>query len=70
MNPTTLLITPQRLASRVGVPADWLCKEADAGRLPHLRVGWRIYFDADVIARLLRERAASVPAFAPEEVEQ
>lgn len=55
---TTLLHAPA-LARRIGVPAYWLRREADAGRLPHVRAGTRYLFDAALVERLLLERAAS-----------
>jgi hypothetical protein len=46
----------------VGVPAALLEEEALAGRLPHLRdEAGHFYFDAEVVARVLRERAAAIP---------
>lgn len=68
MNETPVLLTPQRLAPRLGVPAEWLWREAAAGRLPHIRAGWRIYFDPHAVARILRERAAAMPAADAKEV--
>jgi hypothetical protein len=51
------LLTPQRLSRVAGVPADWIWDEAVAGRIPHLRAGARIYFDPEVVLRILLERA-------------
>jgi hypothetical protein len=46
------------LARRIGVPAAWLKREADAGRLPCLRAGSRYLFDRRVVERELLRRAA------------
>lgn len=59
-NPSPLLHAAA-VARRFGVPANWLCREAAAGRLPHLRAGSRFLFDADVIERELLRRAAAEP---------
>jgi excisionase family DNA binding protein len=49
------------LARRLGVPATWLRKEADSGRLPCVKAGTQRLFDADAIERLLLERARRDP---------
>ena len=36
----------------------WLRQEAEAGRIPALRVGRRLLFNAEAVARILMERAA------------
>lgn len=54
--------TPVRLlelAREVRLPAGWLKREADAGRIPHLRVGRTRLFDLDSVRRVLSERAAN-----------
>jgi hypothetical protein len=58
-------ITPQRpqlmplsqLARQLCVPVRWLRDEADAGRIPCLRAGRTLLFDAEHVERLLAERA-------------
>jgi hypothetical protein len=45
------------MARRLHVPATWLRGEAEAGRIPHLKAGSRLLFDAQTIERLLLERA-------------
>ena len=45
------------LARLLGVTSRWLRAEAEAGRLPHLPAGNTILFDADLVERLLAERA-------------
>jgi hypothetical protein len=48
------------LARRLGVPAHWLRQEAEAGRLPHVKAGSQLLFDAATVERILLERATSV----------
>jgi hypothetical protein len=45
------------MARLLGVTSRWLRGEAEAGRLPHLPAGDTILFDADLVERLLAERA-------------
>ena len=45
------------LARLLGVSPRWLRDEAEAGRIPHLPAGKTILFDADLVERLLAERA-------------
>jgi excisionase family DNA binding protein len=47
------------LADLTGLPARWLRDEADAGRLPCLRIGRLRRFSADAILRVLAARAAT-----------
>lgn len=56
--PKPALLGPLELARRTGAPAGWLLDEAAAGRLPCLRAGDRYLFDAALIERELRRRAA------------
>lgn len=44
-------------AHRLGVPTAWLKREADAGRVPCLRVGRRRMFDLDAVRAELDHRA-------------
>jgi len=46
-------------ASTLGVPRTWLRREADAGRIPCLRIGRRRLFDVESVREALRNRAAS-----------
>jgi hypothetical protein len=56
--PDRPVLTPLgQLARLLGVPARWLRAEAEAGRLPHLRADNVLLFDADLVERLLAERA-------------
>ena len=52
-------------ATRLGVPRAWLKREADAGRLPCLRVGRRRMFALDAVRAEL-ERRASVDSNHPQ----
>jgi hypothetical protein len=52
-NPLPLYI----VARRLGVPANWLRAEAEAGRVPHLKAGRRVLLNLDVVCNLLAERA-------------
>lgn len=45
------------LARRLGVPASWLRREADTGRLPCVRAGSQRLFDVELVEALLLERA-------------
>jgi hypothetical protein len=45
------------MARLLGVTPRWLRAEAEAGRLPHLPADKTILFDADLVERLLAERA-------------
>lgn len=48
---------PLRLAAvRLGVPAAWLRVEADAGRIPHLRIGRRLLVNPQTVERVLLGR--------------
>jgi len=53
----TLRMLAQRFR-RYGLSAAWLKAEAEAGRLPCLKAGRRVLFDAKAVERALIERAA------------
>lgn len=46
------------LAAALRLPEDWLKDEADAGRLPHIRIGKRYRFYLPAVEAALVERAA------------
>lgn len=46
------------LSHATGLPASWLKREADAGRLPSLRAGRRRMFDIVAVRAALAEMAA------------
>lgn len=58
MNEKRELLTLRSMAARLRVTAKWLRQEADGGRIPHLKAGGRILFNAEAVERLLAERAA------------
>jgi len=54
----TLQLAPLGAAAlRLRVPATWLRREAEAGRIPCLKAGSRLLFDLDHVAEILRQRA-------------
>ena len=58
MNSTESKLTPlPAMARSLHVTQRWLRAEAEAGRIPHLRAGARLLFDAEAVERLLLERA-------------
>lgn len=61
------LVTLPELARRWRVPVAWLRREADEGRLPHVRAGSQRLFDAATVERLLADRATGAKV-APGEV--
>jgi len=48
----------RQAAGHFSLPAAWLRDEALNGRLPALRVGKRLLFDADQLRRALADRAS------------
>jgi excisionase family DNA binding protein len=51
--------TIDKLARRLGLPQGWLRAEANAGRLPHLRIGTpeKLRFNVDDVQAALSERS-------------
>lgn len=47
------------LAEALRLPKTWLKAEADAGRIPHLRIGKRYRFNREAVVAALSARAAS-----------
>lgn len=47
------------LARELRLPREWLMVEADAGRLPCLRVGRKRIFNLEAVRAALAERAAT-----------
>lgn len=43
---------------RYGLSVAWLKAEAEAGRIPHLRAGRRLLFDAEAVEAVLIQRAS------------
>jgi hypothetical protein len=52
------LLTFEQLIRTTNLPAAWVKREADAGRLPCIRIGRRRMFDLDAVRRALAERSA------------
>ena len=55
------LYTDGQLARRLRVRAAWLRTEAEANRLPHVRVGDGFMFDVDAVEAALLARARKLP---------
>jgi hypothetical protein len=53
------LLTLHKLAERTGLPAAWLRREADAGRLPCIRAGRLRMFDLAAVLKALADRQES-----------
>ena len=52
------LLSLPALAEALKLPESWIKAEADAGRLPHLKIGKRYRFNREAVVRALAERAA------------
>ncbi len=50
------------VADALDLPISWLKREANEGRLPHLKVGAQRRFNIAAVKRVLFERAQEVPA--------
>jgi excisionase family DNA binding protein len=57
-NDDTQLLSLPSLAQALNLPKAWIKTEADAGRIPHLKVGTRYRFNRDAVVSALAERAA------------
>ncbi len=57
MDENKSLSTVRELANELGLPVAWLKDEAQAGRIPCLRIGKRLVFNAEAVERTLVERA-------------
>ena len=56
-NPAESFVPLRRAAARLGVPTAWLRAEAQAGRIPHLRVGRRLLANPQAVEEVLLDRA-------------
>jgi hypothetical protein len=54
-----VLVSLNRLAAELHLPRNWLKQEAQAGRLPCLRVGRRLLFNVAAVEQVLADRAAN-----------
>ena len=52
------LLSLPALAEALKLPKSWIKAEADAGRIPHLKIGKRYRFNCDAVIDTLAERAA------------
>lgn len=58
-----LLLSTRRLSSELGLPFEWLRKEADAGRIPVLRAGRKRLFNLAAVKHALAGRACGTGTF-------
>lgn len=56
-NDTRLLSLPA-LAETLKLPERWIKAEAEAGRIPHLKIGKRYRFNREAVVAVLAQRAA------------
>lgn len=59
MNHSPQLLTLAELATYLRLPRLWLRDEAIAGRIPSLRIGRRLRFDASAVEAALLRRASN-----------
>lgn len=52
------LLSLPALAQALNLPESWIKAEADADRIPHLRIGKRYRFNLEAVVRTLADRAA------------
>jgi len=55
----TKLLSLNNISDQTGLPASWLRTEADAGRIPCLRVGSRRMFNLAAVMKALADRQES-----------
>jgi len=58
-NAQTQLLSLPALAEALKLPESWIKAEADAGRIPHLKIGKRYRFNRGAVVLALAERAAN-----------
>jgi hypothetical protein len=56
--PEQSFVMCNRAAYFLGVPQAWLKREAEAGRLPCLKIGKSLRFNLDAVRNALNDRAA------------
>lgn len=61
MEDTHALLPLGPMARSLGLPVRWLRNEADAGRLPHLKVEKEYLFSPEAVVRALVVRASTGP---------
>jgi excisionase family DNA binding protein len=52
----TRLLTADEAAALLNVPSSWILREARAGRVPHVRLGRYVRFDAEALEAWWRAR--------------
>ncbi len=57
MNTKKKIIPLGAMARIAGVSSKWLRKEAEAGRIPHLKADNRLLFEPETVKAILIERA-------------
>jgi len=57
-NGNSQLLSLPDLAQTLKLPEGWIKAEADAGRIPHLRIGKRYRFNREKVIAVLAQRAA------------
>ncbi len=57
-NGNAQLLSLPALAEALKLPERWIKAEADAGRIPHLRIGRRYRFNRETVVAVLAQRAA------------
>jgi excisionase family DNA binding protein len=50
------LLTPDEAGALLNVPASWVLREARADRIPHVRLGMYVRFDAEALDAWWRAR--------------
>ena len=53
----------RNLAHRLGLPAAWLKREAESGRIPSLRVNHRLMFNQKTVEEFLMDYAARMAIY-------
>jgi hypothetical protein len=57
-NDNQQLLSLPALAEALKLPVSWIKAEADAGRIPHLKIEKRYRFNRETVVALLADRAA------------
>ena len=57
MSDERTFISIQRMATRLGVPRNWLIREIEAGRVPHLKAGRTVLLNPDLVEQALLQQA-------------
>ena len=52
-----MFVTLNQLSHELNLPAAWLRAQAKAGRIPSLKVGRQLLFDAELVERVLSEES-------------